>query len=78
MYHRIEIPEVFDIYFFPEGTYLCLWCKPIQLNKENGTWNNNLKIFNIKTKTIIAEWVPNIRMLGNHNLLLKKISLLEV
>ena len=56
VYHRIEIPEVFDIYFSPEGTYLCLWCKPIQLNKENGTWNNNLKIFNIKTKTIIAEW----------------------
>ncbi|EGW34862.1 uncharacterized protein SPAPADRAFT_57955 [Spathaspora passalidarum NRRL Y-27907] len=54
--HRIELPEVFDLLFSPNGTYLCLWCKPIQLNKENGTWNNNLKIFNVKTKTIIAEW----------------------
>ncbi|KAL6453852.1 SPBC4B4.04 Eukaryotic translation initiation factor 2A [Candida maltosa Xu316] len=54
--HRIEIPEVFDINFSPQGTYLCLWCKPIQLNRENGTWNNNLKIFNVKTKSIIAEW----------------------
>lgn len=56
LYHRIEIPEVFDIYFSPEGTFLCLWCKPVQINKENGTWNNNLKIFNVKTKTVIAEW----------------------
>lgn len=48
--------DVFDILFSPNGTYLCLWCKPIQINKENGTWNNNLKIFNLHTKSIIVEW----------------------
>ncbi|KAI3404950.2 hypothetical protein KGF56_002279 [Candida oxycetoniae] len=56
LYHRIEMPEVFDICFSPKGSFLCLWCKPVQLNKENGTWNNNLKIFNVLTKSIIAEW----------------------
>lgn len=56
LYHRIEIPDVFDLSFSPKGTYLCLWCKPVLLNKENGTWNKNLKIFNIKSKAIIAEW----------------------
>lgn len=56
LYHRIEIPEVFDIHFSPKGTYLCLWCKPIQLNKESGVWNDNLKVFNVNTKTVIAEW----------------------
>lgn len=56
LYHRIEMNEVFDILFSPNGTYLCLWCKPIQINKENGTWNNNLKIFNLNTKSIVVEW----------------------
>ncbi|KAG2733455.1 hypothetical protein G9P44_002980 [Scheffersomyces stipitis] len=56
LYHKIELPEVFDIYFSPQGTFLCLWCKPIQINRENGTWNNNLKIFNLKTKSLIVEW----------------------
>ena len=56
LYCKIDLKEVFDIFFSHNGTYLCLWCKPIQLNRENGTWNNNLKIFNLKTKKIIIEW----------------------
>lgn len=56
IYHRIDMPDVFDLSFSPKGTYLCLWCKPVLLNKENGTWNKNLKIFNIKSKAIVAEW----------------------
>ncbi|KAG5421789.1 hypothetical protein I9W82_000881 [Candida metapsilosis] len=56
VYHRIDMPDVFDLSFSPKGTYLCLWCKPVLLNKENGTWNKNLKIFNIKSKAIVAEW----------------------
>ncbi|KAK6457856.1 eukaryotic translation initiation factor eIF2A-domain-containing protein [Scheffersomyces xylosifermentans] len=56
LYHRIQFQEVFDIYFSPNGTFLCLWCKPIQINREDGTWNNNLKVFNLKTKSVIVEW----------------------
>lgn len=53
---RIDIKEVFDLYFSPKGTYLCLWCKPVLLNKELGIWTNNLKIYNLKTLSLIAEW----------------------
>lgn len=53
---KIELPEVFDIEFSPNGTYLCLWCKPVLLDKESGKWNKNVKIFNIVNKKIIMEW----------------------
>lgn len=53
---KIELAEVFDIEFSPKGTYLCLWCKPILLNKESGVWNKNVKIFNIANTKIIMEW----------------------
>lgn len=53
---RIDLPEVFDIYFSPNGTYLCLWCKPILQDKESGVWNKNVKIFNINSNSIISEW----------------------
>ncbi|CAI5758962.1 unnamed protein product [Candida verbasci] len=55
LYHSIKLDsdEIFDLNFSPQGTYLCLWCKPAQID---AVWNNNLKIFNLVTKTFIAEW----------------------
>lgn len=53
---KIELPDVFDIEFSPKGTYLCLWCKPVLLDKESGVWNKNVKIFNIANTKIIMEW----------------------
>lgn len=47
---------MFDIEFSPNGTYLCLWCKPVLINKDSGVWNKNVKIFNIANKKIIMEW----------------------
>ncbi|CUM62499.1 uncharacterized protein PRCAT00000050001 [Priceomyces carsonii] len=35
-----------------------MWCKPVLLNKENGTWNKNLKIYNLALNKVIVEW-PN-------------------
>ncbi|KAK6464793.1 eukaryotic translation initiation factor eIF2A-domain-containing protein [Scheffersomyces coipomensis] len=56
VFFKIDLKEVFDIYFSPQGSFLCLWCKPILTDKESGIWNNNLKIFSLKTKSIIIEW----------------------
>lgn len=56
VYCKIDIEEALKLHFSSQGTYLCLWCKPIMLNKESGVWNNNVKVYNTTTKTIIAEW----------------------
>lgn len=53
---KIELNDVFDIEFSPNGTYLCLWCKPVLLNKESGVWSKNVKLFNIDTTRIVMEW----------------------
>lgn len=53
---KIELSDVFDIEFSPNGTYLCMWCKPVLVNKESGVWNKNVKIFNIANTKIIMEW----------------------
>lgn len=54
---RIEIQDTFDIFFSPNGTYLCLWCKPILLDKESGVWTKNVKIINIRSgNKVILEW----------------------
>lgn len=53
---KIDLPEVFDLHFSPNGTYLCLWCKPILQDKESGVWNKNVKVFNINSNSIISEW----------------------
>ncbi|CUM56164.1 unnamed protein product [Debaryomyces tyrocola] len=39
---KIDLPEVFDIYFSPNGTYLCLWCKPILQDKESGELQDHM------------------------------------
>lgn len=56
MYTKLPESEVFELYFSPKGTYLCLWCKPVLINKELGIWTNNLKIYNISNSSLIAEW----------------------
>lgn len=54
---KIEISDTFDIFFSPNGTYLCLWCKPILLDKESGVWTKNVKIINIRSgNKVILEW----------------------
>ena len=56
VYDTIAMPDVLKIYFSSQGSYLCLWCKPIMLDKESGVWNNNVKVYNLVTRSIIAEW----------------------
>lgn len=56
VYTKIEIPDAAKLHFSPQGTYIALFCKPILLNKESGIWNTNIKLYNIKVKTLIAEW----------------------
>lgn len=54
---RIVESDVFDIFFSPNGTYLCLWCKPILLDKESGVWTKNVKVINIRSgNRVVLEW----------------------
>lgn len=53
---RIEIGEAFDLHFSPNGTYLCLWTKPVLLDRESGVWTKNVKVFSIRANKFVCEW----------------------
>ncbi|CCH42451.1 Eukaryotic translation initiation factor 2A [Wickerhamomyces ciferrii] len=41
--NKIELKDVFDLQFSPQGSYLCTWEKP--LKQDDGNYHNNVKIF---------------------------------
>lgn len=53
---RLELQDVFDIFFSPNGTFLALWCKPICLDKESGVWTKNVKIIEVASGNTVLEW----------------------
>lgn len=54
--YTIEIKDPMDLMFSPQGTYLCIWCKPVLLDKESGKWNNNVALYNVVEKQLVTEW----------------------
>lgn len=52
--NKIELKDVYDLHFSPNGSFLSTWEKPIK--QENGNFHNNVKIFETKTATIVGEY----------------------
>lgn len=52
----IEIADTYDLHFSPKGTYLCAWTRPILQDRESGVWNKNVKIFHLRSGSLITEW----------------------
>lgn len=53
---QIEVAEVAHLFFSNSGTYLCTWSRPVLISKEDGTYTKNVRIFNVKTKSLVTEW----------------------
>ena len=53
---KLDISDSFDIRFSPNGNYLCIWCKPILLDRSSGIWTKNIKVINVNNGKTIMEW----------------------
>ncbi|KAH3660253.1 hypothetical protein OGAPHI_007458 [Ogataea philodendri] len=43
----ISVPDVFDMQFSPQGTFLTTWSKPTKLSDDSGNWANNVTIWKL-------------------------------
>lgn len=51
---KLELKDVFDLAFSPNGSYLSTWEKPVK--GEDGNFQNNVKIWDIKNATVIGTY----------------------
>lgn len=64
---RISLKDAFDLHFSPLGTYICVWCKPILIDRESGIWNNNVFIYEILDFTTGSKDESNLKLVGSYS-----------
>lgn len=52
--NKLELKDVFDLQFSPNGSYLCTWEKPVK--QEDGNYHNNVKIFTSVDGKLFGEY----------------------
>jgi len=52
--NKLELKDVFDLHFSPQGSYICTWEKPVK--KEDGNYQNNVKIFTSTDGKLFGEY----------------------
>lgn len=62
---NLDIKGAFDLHFSPNGSYLCIWERPIRTVAEDGSnntlWNKNVKIYDVKKNHKFAEFTAKVQ-----------------
>lgn len=52
----IDVKDVFDLQFSPDGRYITFWTKPLLLDRESGVWSDNVLLYDVEAKQILTQW----------------------
>lgn len=54
---KVDIQDVYDLHFSPNGSYISLWQRPVKEEGSSGNFLNNVTIFDIKNEQITTQYL---------------------